>query len=281
MVFLDECNHNRFNDVWTADDSFLLPADLGRLVSRPDHRKLANEYIGGVFRAELLGHAAPKALLDGTTTNTVAAKAAIQWSFGRSIKLLDNFNNPGSVTLGTRTLIGATVSNMAAFAIGGVKVAERTNHQTGVLVLEPNVPGPPPDAYKLVLSAAARDWSGFELFIFRVCADADVSNSGTTGASPLPDFTWVFTDTTGASAVVTGLSLRTPNRPRPPVFHEAISLSPPPPTENCTVIRMETLAVDLSSLAGVDRTKMAAVMLVAPVMFDRHQFFDSFQLVKR
>jgi hypothetical protein len=80
---------------------------------------------------------------------------------------------------------------------------------------------------------------------------------------------------------VTAASLSTSSRPRQPVLHEAIYPEPPPPTENCTVIRLETLAVDLASLSGVDRTKIAAIALVPPIGFAVHQFFDSFELVKR
>jgi hypothetical protein len=281
MVFLDECSHNRFNDVWSTDERGILPADAGRLVSRPDHRTLANEYIGGMFRWQLLGTLTPRNLLDGTSTNSVKAKVSVQWSVGKMVTALDSFENPATPDVGNRTLIGASVSNMASVVINGTKLEERTNHQTNVLVVAPNVPGPPPEAYKLTLPATHRNWTGFDQLTFRVCADADVSTAAKTAASPLPDFTLVLTDTAGGSAVINASALRVPNvRPRLPVFHSARN----PRTgasENCTVVRLETLAVDLASISGVDRTKMAAIALVPPVNFSVHQFFDSIQLVKR
>jgi hypothetical protein len=284
MVFLDECNHNRFNSVWTADDRRLLPSDVGSLVSRAGHEQLAKEYVGGLFSWKLLGSPKPKSLLDGTTTNSVGANAAIQWSFGTRVTALDDFET-AAATVGTRALIGATVQDMASVvgvaAVGGKAVNERTNHQTGVLAIGPNAPGPPPDAYKLTLPAAARDWSGFDLLTVRACADADVSVAAKTAASDLPDFTLVITDTDGKSAVVDIKSLFTPSRPRRPRFHEAKDPNDPSKTENCTAIRLETLAVRLASLSGINRRRIASLAVSPPAGFKVHQFLDSFELVKR
>ncbi len=281
MVFLDACNHNRFNDVWTSDDSLMVPGDIARLVSRADHRKLANEYIGGMLRWQLLGTATPVNLLDGSTVNSVGTGASIQWSFGTSMKLLDGFQDPATPDIGTRTLLGASVEPVASITIGGVKFAERTNHQTGVLNIAPNVPGPPPEAYKLAIPAAHANWTGVNRLLFRICADADVSTAAKVAASSLPEFVIVIRDSAGGSAVIDGTTLRVPNvRPRKPVFHEARN-----PVgggnENCTVVRLETLAIDLGTLSGLDRTKVSFVVVIPPVNFANHQFLDSIQLVKR
>jgi hypothetical protein len=53
-----------------------------------------------------------------------------------------------------------------------------------------------------------------------------------------------------------------------------------PQRQSCTVIHLETLAVDLQSLSGVDLKRMTSFAVLLPA-FPRHQFFDSFQLVKR
>ena len=279
MVFLDACNHNRFNDVWSTDDSG--PADVARLVTREEHRKLANEYIGGLFRMQLLGASAPAGLLDGTTANTLGAKTSIQWSFGKTIKTFDAFDDPAAADLGARTLFGAGVQEMAKIKTNGTFVDERTNHQTGVLDLKPNVPGPPPVAYELAILAAHANWSGFNRLLFRVCADADVSTAAKIASSPLPEFSIIVRDSAGGSAIIDAVALRIPDvRPRRPVFHEVLHPLTGVP-ENCTVVRLETFAIDLATLKGVDKSNITSLVIVPPINFANHQFFDSIQLVQR
>lgn len=281
MVFLDACNHNRFNDVWSTDDSLMRPADVKHLLKREEHHTLANEYIGGLFRMQLLGVSAPARLLDGTTANTLGAKTSIQWSFGKTITTLDSFENPAAPDIGTRTLFGTAVKEMATIKTNGTFLDERTNHQTGVLDIEPNVPGPPPEAYVLTLPAPHRNWSGYGQLIFRLCTDADLTNAGSVTASALPDVTIVVKDEGGGSAVIQGTSLRVPNvRPRQPVFHEAFNVITGK-WENCTVVHLETLAIALTTLAGVDKTKITSLVIVPPINFAFHQALDSIQLVKR
>ncbi|MDX6530202.1 MAG: hypothetical protein QOH41_2492 [Blastocatellia bacterium] len=281
MVFLDLCNHNRFNANWKPDDNRLV-ADQHRLVSEADHQKLANEYVGGLFRWQLLGSPAPKSLFDGTASNSLGAKAAIQWSFWQKVAVLDNFDNPPS---GSRTTPVATVEEMALVTVGSMKVEERTNHQTRVLVLPSTSTAV--EAYRLALDlpASQQDWSMFDQLTFRVCADADLSESAIP-LSKLPEFTLTLTSL-GKTVDVTAVSLRTADRPRRPVFHEP-ELQKYDHTgtlvwalENCTVIRMETLAVNLATVTGVDLNNISAIAVYSPVAFGKHQFFDSFQLIKR
>lgn len=278
MVFLDHCNHNRFNDVWGFDE---VPADAPRLISRPGHRTLAIEYIGGLFRMQLLGASAPAKLLRGTTGNSVAAGASIQWSFGKAILTLDQFESAAAPDLGARTIHAATVEDMAGITVKRKKIGERTNHQTRVLAIKPNMPGPPAEVWRLKLPAGNRNWSGYDALIFRVCADADLSSEAKILASPLPDFTLVLKDTAGGSAVITADSLRVPNmRPRLPVFHELLN-SETATVENLSAIHLETFVVELDGMSGIDITKIDEIALTPPIGFKDFQFFDSFQLIKR
>jgi hypothetical protein len=291
MVVLDACNHNSFNDVWTTPEYYIPIHDPGRILTPEHHRILAKEYIGGLFRWQLLGTSSPQFLFDGTATNSLSAHASIQHSFGKSVVELDSMENPADPA---RTLSGseATVEEIADVTITKIplitkNVADYTNHQTSVLHLAPTTVAEP---YKRLL-VSVKDWSQYDLFTFRVCIDVDVTTAATTAAAILPHFTLVFYGT-GQSEEVTAASISTSNRPSNPVFHnvhwfEYVKSLLFPGTfihtekfGNCTVIRLETLFVDLATLS-IDRTKMTAIALKVPSAFAEHQFFDSFQLVKR
>ncbi len=295
MLFFDACNHNRFNDVWDQDDDGMAAAQIGQLISRPDHRTLAKEYIGGLFRWHLLGTASLQSLFDGRTANSIGAKAAVQWSFGAPAVELDEFQVSGTAADGgTRTLTaGASLTTFSlaaapADAVDGTSIAGRTNHQTRVLAVPPNTPANTA-VYKLDLAPALRNWTGYDLFTFRVCADADVSTAAHTSdaaLNPLPDFTIVFTDAAAASARIAAASLRTAKSPRLPVFHQShrrikSGSAVLDQITNCTVIRLETLAIDVTGLAGIDLADIRSVSLEVPGGFAKYQFFDSLQLIKR
>jgi hypothetical protein len=283
MVFLDECNHNRFNEFWTTDDS--LAVDIGRLRKREEHYQLVNDYVGGLFRWRLLGKVKSRSLFDGTAPNSLNAPASLQWSFGQKVFSLDEFTLGSSGTALAPPGGSRVLPSTATVKAIGVAISDRTNHQTDVLDLPPGMAATPV-AYKLTLAASAQDWSQYDLLIFRVCADADVSASASVGLSALPNFTLVFADDKGNSVEIAAGSLPTLKQPRRPVFHQATN----PSTgviENCTVVRLETLTVDLARLAklppaGVDLARMLSISVVPPtVTFLKDQFFDSFELVKR
>jgi hypothetical protein len=267
MVFLERCDHNRFNDEWPDHDWQLLAADIPRLASRQSHRDLAKEYIGGLFRWRLLGTPTRRSLFDGTATNSLGEKHSIQWSFGRKITKLDDMESAPSS--GIRHLLGANIYEMSDKAKTPTDIY--TNHQTKVLVVDATTVTPS-QAYQITYSSA-QDWSQYEQLTFRVCADADVTDQSTSDGSALPDFTLVF-DSLNGSAQITAASLRTANRPRRPVYHKIKS------GVNCTAICLETIAVKLARLSGPDLTAITAFAVVIPANTGR-QFFDSFELVKR
>jgi len=282
MVFLDACNHNRFNDVWTADDNGAFSPDLTRLISRQGHRDLATEYICGLFRWQLLEASGPEFLFDGTAANATAAHAAIQWSFGLqesglNVMPLDDMEST-IANASARGPSGVIVSPMMLIVTSsGAQVGTYSCHLTGVLhVLQTAPSSNEVQAYTLTF-ASAQDWRDYDQFIFRVCADADVSTEMTAANSPLPNFTLVFTDAASPpnSAPITATSLRTADRPRTPVFHGI------PPTSNWTVIRMETFAVKLASLSDIDLSQVKEIAMLIPGNFPRDQFFDSLELVNR
>ncbi|HSU17359.1 hypothetical protein [Longimicrobium sp.] len=278
MVFLDRCCHNPFNTIWEKNDRSLLQSDIdnGRVLDWLSHHEVGKAYIGGLFRWRLLKQAKARSLFDGSAKKPVGGPASIQWSFGEKIYPLDEmYSNP---VAGIRTVPGITMDMVSVVGVDGTPVKNRTNHQTRVLVLPPTLPATAGmSAYKLE-NFPVKDWSAYDLFTFRACADADVSTQQTVNNSLLPEFTLVFSD--GDNNSVSVLPASWTPQPRRPVFHQ---IKPNPDGENRTVIRLETLSIKLSDVAkgGVNLTQMASIEVVAPANFAFHQFLDSFQLVKR
>ncbi len=280
MVFLDHCNHNRFNTVWTADgdESRMDPVDVapgGRLLAPADHQQLANEYIGGLLRWRLLGQNSQLGLFDGSRSNTLGAGVSLQWSFGSQIEVIDDMEDP----VKPRTIGNAFIDPFADFTIGARDLGDETNHQTAVLGVSPGLPAPPPEAYRVAMAPSQSDWSSYDLLTFRVCADFDMTSQATIAAGPLPDFTVVVTDAAGASAVVTSAAIATPQAPRRPVFHRLRGVAPP--EDNVTVLRLETMSIPISTLTGINTSDIASVGVAATSGFSSDQFFDSLQLVRR
>jgi hypothetical protein len=190
-------------------------------------------------------------LFDGTSTNSRGAGVSLQWSFGADIEAIDDMEDPAK----PRNLGNAAVDQFADLTVAARDLGDETNHQTTVLAADPGVPSPPPEAYRVDVGPGRRDWSGFDLFTFRVCADSELASEATIAA------------------------ITTPLAPRRPVFHRIRGVAPP--NDNVTVLRLETMSIPISSLTGIDKTKVASVAIAATSGFAKHQFFDSLQLVRR
>jgi hypothetical protein len=281
MVFIDHCNHNRFNRTWTNDDGGMDPADIGgRLLSRADHEKLAIEYIGGLFEWRLAGKAGGRNLFEGSQANSVGAGASLQWSFGTQVEGIDDFEagSPGGGI--TRTLTNSAPSSLAAVTVGARSLDQETNHQTIVLAVDPGIASPAPVTLDLAIPAGPlRNWSSFDELTFRVSSDSDLTSAATIVGEPLPDFTVIVEDGAGAVVAIAGNDPRLPVAMTRPVFHRG-KTGGVPPDENLTALRLETIRVPLSLLAGVDRTQIVKVSIAPAALFPRHMFFDSVQLIR-
>jgi hypothetical protein len=277
MAFLDGCGHNRFNSVWAADgdESGIPPADRGpggRLLSAADHAQLLDEYVGGLCRWRLLGDTGPRALYDGTGTNSLKAGASLQWSFGAQVVPLDDMENPTKA----RTLTAAFIDPFPDVLVDASKPTETlapdTNHVTTVLVLEP--PQVSGEAYVITMPPGHSDWTQFSAFTVGVSGHFDLTDEASIAAGPLPEFSVVLTDTTGATVAVASTTFATAQVPRRPVFHQHAS------GENCTVLRLETMTLPISMIPVVDPSRIALVGLMATPGMQRHVFLDSLQLVR-
>jgi hypothetical protein len=275
MLFFDRCCHNRFNRTWSTDEAGVVAADIPKLLSRADHEQLAIEYIRSLLRWRVKGDLKERDLFDGTKTNTLGADFSLQWSFGREMIALDEFEDPARPEVGTRATSNATIQPLADFTVGGVDLGIHSAHQTSVLGVDRNLPGPPPSASELTLPAGNRDWARFTFLTFRVASFFDVTADPPTGH--LPQFTLTLVDGNGGAASVdeTKVAAGSVTGFTTPVHHE-INGSPP----DRSLIRLETHRVKLSDFTGVDLTDVRTLDLGPPPGLDAELFFDSFRLVR-
>lgn len=222
MIFIDRCNHNRFNREWTEDDDGMVPEDLPKLLPRTDHEQLLKEFVGGLALWKLLDKTAQRGLFDGSIPNKKGAGISLQWSFGSDVKTLDEMEDPLAPDIGTRTRANSSILKLPDVIVGGQALASATNHTTGVLVVQPNV-GPALPAEVLDLPPDAQDWSSFDMLTFRVGAVYDLNSEATINAGPLPEFSISIIDTAGGRSTFQSTALATVTAPRRPVFHIALN----------------------------------------------------------
>jgi hypothetical protein len=198
MVFIDGCNHNRFNAAWMQDsgDEFGLHTDdVGLLKSEDTHRALLNEFVGGLARWKLLDQSDGKDLFAGQHLNQKGVNVSLQWSFGEDVVSIDDMEDP----VKPRTLHNASIDVFAETPIGdpatgGHTLELETNHQTSVLVIEPNIAAPVPAALILELPASQRDWRAYPRLLLRTTALFDLSDALTISQGKLPEFDLVVRD---------------------------------------------------------------------------------------
>jgi hypothetical protein len=229
MVFLERCNHNRFNSVWATDGDEesinpqdkipSAPSSSSRLLDVNQHQELAKKYIGGLLRWRLLGEDAERGLFDGSKVSD--PDVSLQYSFGTTIKVLDDMET----SLPSRTIDNAaTIKPFADITIGTRQLEFETSHQTKVLSLSPNLPNSGVQALKLNMTDKSRDWSGFDALLLRVCADFDRTSQDTISADRLPEFDIVVTGGPDNKTVITSSSaLNTKGALQRPVIHELLS----------------------------------------------------------
>ncbi|MGD0452778.1 MAG: hypothetical protein ABSB69_04215 [Solirubrobacteraceae bacterium] len=284
MVFLDNSCHNAFNTVWFADGN---DSTDPRLASDAEHRSLAVDYIGDLFRWQLGGEKLG-ARFDGRTPNRAGQHASFQWMFGQALVRVDDFENPAANLLGgARVVINGpsdptAIEDFGSITIAGNSLAPHTEHQAHVLHVDLTLSTP---ATTRVLTteipAANRDWSALDTLVFSLSGWFDPTSAATITAANLPRLQVTLVDGAGASAAV-GFNAYGASLPSRPVFKTKTFLVPGNVvTWNVTLIRLETIPIALSSFAGVDLTKIAQVALDIVPDNDTHVFADNIHVVKR
>jgi hypothetical protein len=277
MVYVPQCNHNRFNRTWSTDDDGTRPGDIAKLHSRADHEQLMIEYVGGLFEWKLGGVGARAGLFNGMATNTLGHTISLQWKWGAQRRAIDEFENPAAADIGPRTLHATDQKMFADVTINGATIAPNTAHFSRVATIskKANVPV----AIEIEPAAGARDWRGYELLTLRVAtwmkvgSEADINN----GTSP-PVFTIRLIDGANKAGAVPSVGFTTPDIPGKPVFHEVDGVTPGS-VVNCTLHRFATVAITLTGF-GVDLGDVRKLQIVPDPSFDQPVFIDSLQLVK-
>jgi hypothetical protein len=84
MVFVKGAKHDRFNTKWDDQPNYADPFDCVStdpdFLTPDDHKKLAIEYIGGLFRLELNRDTSVKNLFDGSAAPSGGHDISLQWS---------------------------------------------------------------------------------------------------------------------------------------------------------------------------------------------------------
>ncbi|MFI0446842.1 hypothetical protein [Actinomadura sp. 6N118] len=273
MVFLDGCNHDRFNSKWPDNDPAVAAGEP--VLSRADHQALVIEYIGGMFAWQLTGDTTARPLLNATRANSKGVRVSLQWAFGASHLLVDDFEGGSPNLPGTGRNIpggpGGPVANikfMPDISIGGPLDAH-TGHQTKVLHIDAGGSGSR-KALEITFSAARDLTSATFLTLLFSGHFPDLSKAGI-AAAKVPDLKVTLIDDAGASDTVTRLSFEPGWVPSRPFFHQIQRkrLRPPPPApappplppDNVTLLRQETAAIALTTFSGVDRTKIRKIVL--------------------
>jgi hypothetical protein len=281
MVYVPFCDHNRFNDIWSADESGVIAADVARLHSRPDHRQLLIEYVGGLFEWKLLGATGKAILFNGRGSNSLGHDVSQQWEFGAQTKVVEDFEK-ATGTIGTRTVKSADVGRFADVQVNAAKLAPNTSHQTSILAVQANLPSPPPTVLELDFPAGQRDWSGYELLSFRLGTWFDIDTQAKINAgNPLPPFDVVLIDGAAKTATVNAAAFTTPDIPGKPVFHKVDIADPgdPPDIQNATLHRLATTAITLPGL-GLKLDDIRKLQIIPAAGFKQRIFFDSLRLVQ-
>lgn len=279
MFFFDKANHNRFNRkiMSNTGDDTKLAAQKSVLMSQTDHEKIAMQYIEGLCSWAFRGQAGGLSLLRNDTKNTVTQAFSHQWSFGKSIEVLQALDDPANPP----TLVGAEIKAMPDVRrqeapAPAETMLKETNHNITVGFAIENAPAPAAPAFSIDLPAGQRDWRSFDYLTFRVAADMDLASKGAITSSRKPAYIVSLTD---AASKVENVSSSS-HRLTKPVFHEDPVPGSGGRIENVSVVRLETVSIKLSDLASLQLNDVRNIQIIPNAGFARKMFFDSIQLVK-
>ena len=281
MVFLRNCNHNRFNRTWSTDDWGTSPAQASKPRSRPDHERLSMDYIGGLMRWQLKGESSQAGLFSGDVANSLGADAVRQWAFG-TLQTIDDFEDPNSNNLSeARTVTHGTLEDYVGVIVDGKALAENVPHQTTVL----DVPMLGPLLDEAVVEEAipfwAANWASFHYLLLSIAAAIDVTDETTINAGVLPGAKVTITDLAGNAATVETADFL--DQPQAPYYHETRDpRTAGAPITNATALALQTLRVPLSAFqfTGVDLTNVAAVSLQTIPLLGTTVFYDKLELAQ-
>jgi hypothetical protein len=272
MVFVQGITHNRFNEKWREERHYgdalhcfvdqpscspysPGPFDTG-IRSAADHRQLAIDYVGGLFRLALNGETSRLGLFHGLIVPVGNHNVSIQWSFGKVLEI-ENFDNPSQNALGGS--ITYTTTSRVHFRHTAALPQGIVPHDT--FALKANTAG---GIYRADIPSVHKDFSanGFNLLLLRMTSEFDVTSPATIRSGQFPKFKIRFRfgkpDGSEGSAEVDHRHIdtrgvRAPNRP---FFHKICFCST---VLNVTKIVFDTLVIPLNRFSGVNWRDVRAV----------------------
>ena len=275
MVFINGANHNRFNTEWGNDD---IGHITGTILSGNVQRRLAEQYIGAFFSNFLGGNNADIGLLTGQTNNAQAVDVALQWQFGSSAKVVDEFDPEHLSSVDA----SAVIEEFAPVKPTTTR-QEHICHRTKALKL-PTAPG---STIFLVENPGPDPNAPTEL-LFRMAIGFEITDQTITGT--YPSFKITVKDQPGTSATVNSADIYIQNPlgqtvPDRHVVDASAYMTPKSSTavpHDVTKICFETYRVPLSLFSGLQLDKLDEIRFD----FDAPTaaidvFIDSIALVKR
>jgi hypothetical protein len=271
MVFVQNCNHNRFNQSWPSDDP-LAPVPGQTVRSRAEHQTLAIDYLVAMCKWHLKGDTTPSLRFTGDAANSLGVPVSLQWSFGSNYKIIDDFETPNNSVGGIRTTPLAPtgiIEDFASITISGSPITPFVQHQTRVLHVDISAPPGSTRCLTTAVPVAHANWKAFKQLAINVSANFNVAVDPPTG--PLPKFKVSITDT--ANKVSTLDESKFVPSPKVPWFHKTSA------GDNVTAFHLETVKTDLSKFTGIDLSKVASVAIDIDPANATHVFFDSIFVV--
>lgn len=307
MIFVKGLTHNRFNTEWDNERNYgdwshlfvnhpdcrttpagaACPPFNADIRAADDHKQLAKEYIGCLFRLELNGEASCMGLFNGLIVPTRNHTVGIQWSFGQ-MREIDNFEDFARNALSGNVTYPSAASHVrfehANFA--GVP------HQTRALSLDTNGA-----IYRSEIPAGHRNFSAFDLLMLRLANHFDCSSAQSISASrhqdfrvrifytPPPDATGAVGPVVSAEADQRHLDTRGVRARNRPFFHQiaicanaSSGCTAPgdvPTIHNVTKIAFDTVVIPLRHFSGVNWSDVRAIEIEAGPRWTAPLFVDS------
>jgi hypothetical protein len=279
MAFFAKCIHNSFNSVWFSDPP--LDSTDGRQLDEKGHQTLALEYVGDLFRWKLKNQ--PRSgRFDGTIKSTTATDTSLQWLFGSSVKVFDDFEHGATNILGGAAAVKAHLPDVISVRDENQVTHDQPPQPVGILMphqshmlqlgwgSNPRVTGI--QAYTSDVPAAHQDWSGYDTLLVSLGGYYKPDSETTIKAEWLPRVRVLLTDDAGATAVV-DFSQYGVDVPSRPTWTDKGQPS--------TLMRFETVPIALGKFTGVDLHKVKQLSLELEPAGIVTAYVDNIHVVKR
>lgn len=277
LLAVANARHRGFNSVWTDVPDTLVDVTEGvdedRLLSDEDHQVLLAEYATAYMAHVALGDDTDIDLIDGNRANSLETPVSVQTSAAPHRLLIDSMAAAGPEQ-GERSLDLATIASSTSAVVGGIDLAELTDHQGMLCVVEP-VP-----AASVVYQLESNPWivwAHYDALRLQAAAIVDIDSAAAIEAAVLPGLIVRMVDADGASNEVALDDVRLSVRTYRPVPHVVRHIDDT--IENVTNIRLLTYEIPMSDLLR-DLTYIERLEVATDGAFPTHQVFTDIELIR-